>query len=335
MNPTYFIGLDVHKKMTNACVMDDVGEVVLEKRFPTNKVGVDYLANNLPEGEYETAVEASSCIYPLVDLLCEQKLGVSLAHPLGVRWVTCSDKKTDRIDARKLADLLRRDSLPYAYLPSKQVRGVRSLVRERIQYKKQLTGNRNQIHWQMMYRGLTIGHKISSKAGKKELSRSGDQLIQRKVNIINALDKSIQEVNAEIHEAFQNSPQAQTLGETIGVGEYSAVLISAEIAEVERFPSPKKLCAYAGLVPTVSQSGEKTYLGKTRKHCNHRLKGALITCAHVAVQHDPKMREYYMRLEPRIGANKAIVAVARKMLTLMYWKLKNQQTVCAEGVPGV
>jgi transposase len=335
MNPTYYIGLDVHKKMTNACIMDDVGEVVLEKRFPTNKIGVDYLANNLPPGEYETAVEASSCIYPFVDLLCEKKLGVSLAHPLGVKWVTCSEKKTDRIDALKLADLLRRDSLPYAYLPSKEVREVRSLVRERIQYKKQLTGNRNQIHWQLMYRGLTIGHKIASKAGKKELSRTGNRLIQRKVSIINALDKSIQEVNVEIHEVFQNNSYAKTLGETIGVGEYSAVLISAEIADVYRFPNPKKLCAYAGLVPTISQSGEKTYMGRTRKHCNHRLKGALITCAHVAVQHDPKMREYYQRLEPRIGTNKAIVAVAHKMLTLMYWKLKNQQTKCGGCVPGI
>jgi transposase len=325
-NPTYYIGLDVHKKMTQACVIDDTGDVLLEKRFPTDRVGVDYLVKHLPEGGWKTALEASSCAYPLLDLLREREINVSMTHPMATKWITASMKKTDQQDAYKLAELLRLGALPQAYAPQKEVRALRYLTRERIWLSRERTKFTNQIRWRMHATGISIGHKVSSKRGVKELEQAPEGYLRRQAALVNTINHSIKEVNQEIHRRFESNPQAQILATRKGVGEYSAVAIMAEIADINRFPHPKKLCAYAGLVPTVRQSGENTYLGGTRKQCNKNLKWIMIQCAHTAIQYDPQTREQYQKLEPRIGNKKAVVAVARKMLTIMYWMLKNQQT---------
>ena len=238
-------------------------------------------------------------------------------------------KKTDQQDAHKLAELLRLGALPQAYAPPREVRDLRNLARERIWYTNERTKFSNQILWRMNLLGVSIGHKIRSQKGTRELEQTNEGFLIRGSKVMTAINDSIKQVDKEIHEVFQNNPQAQKLATKPGIGEYSATLIVAEIGDINRFTHSKKLSAYAGLAPTVRQSGENTYIGHTRRRCNTQLKWIMIQCAHRAIQYDPKIREVYQRLAPRIGGKKAVVAVARKMLTHIYWMLKTQQPTVA------
>lgn len=335
MNPTYYIGLDVHKNFTQACVMDEKGDVLLETRFPSTPDGVDCLVEKLPLGVFKTVVEASSCVYPLVDALRKRDFTVYLAHPLAVKWITSSVKKTDRVDARKLADLLRLNVLPEAYAPTPEIRMSRSLGRERIQLTRVRTMLRNQIHRRREFVGATGKVRLASRKGRDTLKETSDNYINRRIRLIESIQDSTQELNVEIHEAFNSNRNAQLLTTIPGVGEYSAVLITAEIGDVKRFNSPKKLCAYAGLVPTIRQTGETTRLGSTRRQGNHNLKWALTQCTHIAVRYDPHLRKFYQRIKKRVGVKKAVTATARKMFTIMYWMLYNQQEYVKHRDPGV
>ena len=109
-----------------------------------------------------------------------------------------------------------------------------------------------------------------------------------------------------------------------GIGYFSALLIYAEVGDINRFPNSKKLCSYAGLVPTVRQSGNKIIRGRITKEGNKLLRWVLVQCAHMAVRKDERLRQFYERIKAKKGHQKAIVATARKLLTVIYacWKNK-------------
>jgi len=108
-----------------------------------------------------------------------------------------------------------------------------------------------------------------------------------------------------------------------GIGYFSALLIY-EVGDINRFPNSKKLCSYAGLVPTVRQSGNKIIRGRITKEGNKLLRWVLVQCAHTAVRKDERFKRFYERIKAKKGPQKAIVATARKLLTVIYacWKNK-------------
>jgi len=110
-----------------------------------------------------------------------------------------------------------------------------------------------------------------------------------------------------------------------GIGYFSALLIYAEIGDIKRFPNSKKLCSYAGLVPSIRQSGNKVITGKITKEGNKLLRWVLVQCAFVAIRNDERFRNFYERLKQRKGSQKAIVATARKLLTVVYAVLRDRK----------
>ena len=112
---------------------------------------------------------------------------------------------------------------------------------------------------------------------------------------------------------------------TIRIGYFSALLIYAEVGDIKRFPNSKKLCSYAGLVPSIRQSGNKVITGKITKERNKLLRWVLVQCAFVAIRNDEKFRNFYERIKQRKGPQKAIVATARKLLTIVYAVLRDKK----------
>jgi transposase len=142
---------------------------------------------------------------------------------------------------------------------------------------------------------------------------------------LDALKKQLNECEKEIKKILKEDPQARLLQTIPGVGKISAFLLLAEIGPLERFPSPEKLCSYAGIVPSYHQSGQVEYRGPITKQGNKFIRWILVEAAHIAVRKDPALKEFYQRIRYKKGAHKATVAVARKLLTYVYHILKRQE----------
>ena len=120
--------------------------------------------------------------------------------------------------------------------------------------------------------------------------------------------------------------KAKPLDTLPGVAPYTALFLSSALGEIERFPDSKHACAYLGLVPSLHQSGDVSFTGHITRDGNKFLRRNLVQCARVAVRIDPHLREFYTKLRHKRGERKALIAVARKMVSYAYWMLKRNQT---------
>lgn len=285
--------------------------------------------NNTP-----VALEASGSWYWLADLLQELELDVNLAHPYKVKLIAESKIKTDKIDARVLADLLRTNFLPTAYLPDKDTREFRELLRYRLVLVSVRTSLKNRIHALLDKLGIIVPTTFDSlycKAGIRFLQslqlRDAFQLaLDSFLQLIRQLNELIKDADKRIKARCKADPRAQLLMGMHGIGFFSAYLLLAEIGSIERFRSAKKLCGYTGIVPRVNNSGKHTYLGPITKRGNAYIRFAMVEAAQTAVKHDPYFAEFYHKLKLTKGASKAITAVARKMLCVVWYLLTHNMT---------
>jgi len=253
---------------------------------------------------------------------------VKLAHPLKTKLIAESKKKTDKVDAKVLADLARTNFLPEAYLPPDEIIELREIIRERVRLKRLSVSIKNRIYSILTKNGIKI-EKPFTKEGREEL-RSLNVWINRYLRILERIEDEIKEIDKEIKNICIMNDEISILLTIPGIGYFSALLIYAEVGGINRFPNSKKLCSYAGLVPTVRQSGNKIIRGKITKEGNKLLRWVLVQCAHMAVRKDERFKRFYERIKAKKGPQKAIVATARKLLTVIYacWK---KRTPYGEG----
>jgi len=250
-------------------------------------------------------------------------MNVKLAHPLKTKLIAESKKKTDKVDAKVLADLARTNFLPEAYLPPDDILELREIIRERVRLKKLSVSIKNRIHSILTKNGIKID-KPFTKDGREELRSLENVWINRYLRILENIEDEIKEIDKEIKNICLMNDEISILLTIPGIGYFSALLIYAEVGDINRFPNSKKLCSYAGLVPTVRQSGNKIIRGRITKEGNKLLRWVLVQCAHMAVRKDEKFKQFYERIKAKKGPQKAIVATARKLLTVIYACWKNR-----------
>jgi transposase len=254
-----------------------------------------------------------------------------MAHPLKVRAIASARIKTDVIDSNTLSDLLRADLIPQSYMPSFEIVQLRELLR----YRASLSRLRGQLK--------TKAKNILSREGKKcefdEVTGKRARLwlnnimlneLNRKeldyvVSLIDNLCDEISKLDKVIEKEQYRFPEAEILKSIAGIKTYSAMLILMEIADIMRFPSPDKLASYAGLVPSTYQSSTTHYSGRITKQGSKWLRWILIQCVHAGLKSrkSHRLKRFYLRIERKKGKQKAIVATARKMLTII-WHLLNK-----------
>jgi len=324
----YFVGLDIHKEQIQGCVIDKEGDVVCQQRFLNTPQALDYF---LEKQDKETAfvMEACGMYEPIYDRIEEQGYEVTLAHPLKVKAIAYSKKKTDEIDAKILAELLKAKLIPESYVPEKYVRFRRSLVRNRTYLVRQRTNLKQHTHSILLKNGIKRIHSdIFGKGGMKwltkiELPYSDRLALDNILAIVNTFNQKIEISQDAIDGIVKSDNKVKRLLTIPGIGNYLALLITAEIDDVKRFKTAKKLCAYVGIVPSVYQSGNNTRLGHITKLGSSLVRWGLVEAAHRAIISDKHMKEIYERLEKKKGKNKAIIAIARKILTYIYIMLTN------------
>lgn len=323
-----YVGLDVHKKTIYGYVMDHKGNRIHEKEFKTQPHELDMFLLNIKKEDSIIAIESCSCWQYTYNYLDDAGYNLVLAHPLGVKALKKIKRHTDKDDAKLLADLLRMNMLPKSYAAPEDVRVKRQITRHR----HSLTDIENQIKNKVHAILLRHGYEVPfSDAFCKSALKYMHELnlpecdrfeINQHIETIKLLQKQKAKSSEVIENIAADNPDIRIAMTMPGMGHYAATTFVAEVGDIRRFDKADKVASFAGLVPKVHQSGEKIKFGHITKQGNVNLRHVMVQAANVAVQHDKLLKNTYNRLKHK-GHNKAIVAVARRMVTLLYVMLKN------------
>jgi transposase len=315
------VGIDLHRSRSHVAVIDEDGELSLSRRIANDPDVFLELLGGL-SGETRIAVEATYGWGWLAELLEDAGYELHLAHPLRTKAIASARVKTDAVDARTLAHLLRADLLPEAYVAP---RGLRTQMR---------TALKNRVHALIARQGIGHGHAdLFGRAGNATLDRlplrpQPRRRLEVLLRLITDFDREIDALANEIDRLAKHDPRVEVLTQIRGIGRYSAMLIIAEVGEVERFPSARHLCAWAGLTPTVRSSDGKARLGHISRLGSSTLRWALVEAAQHTQRGGGPLRESFERIAKRRGRQVAKVAIARKMLTLCYYGLRDGEIRC-------
>jgi transposase len=271
----------------------------------------------------------------IYDWLEEVLDNVALAHPLKVKAIAEARIKTDKISADILADLLRAGLLPRAYAPSKQTRDLKNILRQRMFFVRVQTMVKNRIydildrHPEVLCQAPKASDLFGA-AGMQWLSQTvlpgeDNMLLASELELLNFLREKVSHNNSTVKGLAKVDARARLLQSIPRIGPFFSVLILYEIDDISRFRDEKKLCAYAGLVPSTHASGGKVFHGRITKTGSKWLRWAAIEAAQTAVRSNPEFRAYYQGIRIRKGTNAAKVATARRLLTIIYRLLRQQR----------
>jgi transposase len=327
------VGIDLHKSRSHVAVIDEHGELSVSRRIANDPDTFVELLGGL-EGETQIAVEATYGWEWLAELLEDAGYDLHLAHPLRTKAIAAARVKTDAVDARTLAQLLRADLLPEAYVAPRELRDLRDLLRQRVVLTQMRSALKNRVHALLARQGIRHDHAdLFGRAGQVTLKQlplrpQPRHRLEVLLRLIGDFDREIDALATEIDRLAKHDPRVEVLTQLRGIGRYIAMLIIAEVGEVERFPSARHLCAWAGLTPTVRSSDGKARLGHISRLGSSTLRWALVEAAQHAQRGGGPLRESFERIAKRRGRQVAKVATARKLLTLCYYGLRDGEIRC-------
>jgi transposase len=325
-----YAALDLHKESIQCVLKDDDGRVIKESKVRRDE---EKILGFLDGTRARVVMESGYNHQHIYDVLKEKGYDVKVAHPLLVKAIAYAKVKTDKVDARMLADLLRADMIPEAYVPGKDVREVRDLVRRRHYMVKLRTMLKNKVHAELATRWISYsGGDIFTEDGKTFLRSLSIEAVSDYLDTIEFLSRKLRELDEKVKKAAESDEYAKLLVTIPGVGHYAALLISSEIADVKRFPDYGNLCSYARLSPGVRQSGE-TQHDSSRAMGDSMLNWIMIQCTRVHVRRceSSAITKFYQQVSERRGEKVAIVAAARKLMRAIYIMLKEGQAFRLDG----
>lgn len=330
----HYVGVDYHKRSSYVRVVDERGKVVKEGQIANTRDAVAALLEGRAEGA-SAVLEAGRNWAVMYDWLEELVDAVTLAHPAKVRVIAEAKVKTDRIDSRMLAQLLRADLIPCAYAPGVVTREQRRGLRQRMFLVRVSTMVKNRVHTLVdrhpeLSRQAQGWSDLFGKAGRAWLEQldlpAGEaEILGTDLELLEAVQEHIKSSNRWVSQLARKDARARLLATLPGIGDFFAVLLAVEIDDVSRFSRPEKLCAYAGLVPSTYASGGYVHHGRITKRGNKWIRWACIEAVYPAIRRDAGLRALYERLKIAKGANVAKVAVAKLLLTIAYRLLRQRR----------
>ncbi|KXB04325.1 hypothetical protein AKJ48_02945 [candidate division MSBL1 archaeon SCGC-AAA261O19] len=327
---TVFTGLDVHKKSYHATVMDKDGAILRQEDFPNTLEEVKSFFADVKDGE--VALEASYFWEPVYDELEEMGFKVKLAHPRKTRIIADEKIKTDVRASEALAHLLRIGWLPEAYVPSKDIRKLRELLRRRVSLVESRTKYKNKVRAELTKRRIRLDGTPWYGPWMDQLETLEIDAIGDYIAIVQSLDDRIDKIEKEIKEKTDESKEVKIIMSITGFSYFSAMTIHASIGEIDRFPGPKQLCSYFGVIPSTEKSGSKVRHGSITKEGDRYVRRVLIQCAWSHVNNcNSYITRLFKRLERKKRSSIAIVAAARKITEAIYWMLKRGEEFRPSG----
>jgi len=324
MQSMYYIGLDVHKKTISYCVKDGSGHIHAQGTIPATRLDLDRWMKTLPQ-PWTAAMEATIFTGWIYDHLLPHAAALKVAHPVMLRAIAAAKKKNDRIDAHKIADCLRCDFLPESYMASTQIRERRRTLRYRNLLVRQAVQMKNKIAVLLMEAGVSYNeqklHKVKYfrdllatnpdiNEGLLPLLRLCREMVVRLGKTESGLVRSLQRDRLLME-------RVERLMTIPAVGPITALTWALGVGDVGRFSSIKKAISYCGLCGAEKSSAniiQRTPLSKQR---NRHLQTVLIEAAKMAPRNSPDLALVYDKEKRKGNANRATLAVARKMVAYL------------------
>jgi len=268
---------------------------------------------------------------PFYENLENMGFNVVLSNPLQTKAIAAARIKNDKVDSRVLADLLRTNFLPTAYLQPREVRDLKELVRQRMNYVDMRTQIKNQIHSVLFKSG--ISHSFSNlygKAGMEFLKKLELREVYRRqldwhLTALGNISVQIKEMSEVIEKTAKADFDCRLLATIPGIGYFNALLIKSEIGDIARFANANKLCSYAGLIPSTYASADKVRHGRITKRGSKWLRKALVDSITSGCRHEGRLAYVYRKLKKSKGTGKARVATARKLCHIIFAMLTDKQ----------
>ena len=338
-----YVGLDLSRKRLNWCSVDDGGEVVAEGAVAPQSHGLARLVLELGQ-DVVAVIESMTGARFIHDQLELAGWEVRIADAQRAKALANLACKTDRSDARTLAQLAALDLVPEIWLPDPRVRQERELARFRIHLVKHRTMLKNRIHQTLMTHGIECSvSDLFGVAGRNLLDTSTmppawRQSTDASLRLIADLDREIDRYEAEIARQRPDHRYLPLLMTVPGIGPILGYTIAAEIGDITRFATPRKLVGYTGLCPRVHQTGERDHRRSLSKRGPQTLRWALIEAAQHASR-TAAYRDSYQATIARAGRHRgtavANITIARKLAEAIWWMLHRQQRFAPAGAIGV
>ncbi|MGC9342650.1 MAG: IS110 family transposase [Bacteroidales bacterium] len=339
---SFFIGIDCHKKSWKVTILSDHYEHKTMSQNPDPQVLTSYLTRHFPGAQYQAVYEAGFNGFKSCRELNSLGVDCVLIHPADVPTSQKEKlQKTDKADSRKLARMLRGKEFEPIDIPDPQLEADRALVRQRFRLMKDVSRIKNRVKSLLFQFGIDIPERFTSAQTRywskvyinwlKELDIGLDSFkytLENYIRIGEMLRKELLMVNRQVRrlaESERYNTNYRLLLSMPGVGLITAITFLVQIGDIRRFERLDDLCNYVGLVPRMYGTGDKMQTGKMTKRGRKELKIMLIEAAWDAIRLDPAMMLKFNELTKRMNKNKAIIRIARKMLSRMRYILKHQK----------
>ncbi len=329
-------GLDLSRKRLDVCLISSEGELVEHFRAPCDRDGLYGLTRRVAVYDVPVrgVIESMNGARYVHDELIRYGWEVLVADAQKVKGLAPLACKTDKVDARVLAELSYRDLVPAIWLPTPELRAERERSRWRLHLVKHRAILKNRVHAALFAFGYQVPMAdLFGLAGRQLLA--GLQFpepwraqVQASLELIDDLDRRIGEIERWLKRSGADHRYIPLLMTAPGIGWITGFTIAAEIGEISRFSSPIKLTGYTGLCPRVKQSGELDCRGPLSKHGPRYLRWALMEAAIAASKH-PLYKERYQRTRRRLGRQRgpkvAQIELARKLTEAIWYMLTRNQ----------
>ncbi len=321
-----YIGIDLHRNQFTCCIRLENGRSYLS----TWKLeDLPRLLKKLRPVD-EIALEITGNTRLFYDAVAPHVARVVVVDTNQFRVISRSVKKTDARDAELLALYLSKGLLPEVRMKDKEHGQLASLTQTRDTLVKLRTALKNKVNNILSARGINLPKEALSSEKKLEevLSLPFDEVVRIElrviVNQIRSLNKSVAELEKTIAEEGSKLEGHKSLTSIKGIGKITGAILLSVIGNVNDFPDENRLASYFGIVPRVANSNETERSGRIHKHGSKLGRTALVQSALIAANYSPYLKTFYERVKARRGAGKAIIALARKFLGIIYRTLKNK-----------
>ena len=311
---TYYTGIDLHKRSAYLTTLSREGTVIEQRKLPCRREALRLYFRCL-DGAHRAVVETTTGWYWVSDLLEEEGVEMVLAHAKHLKAIAYAKVKTDKVDSRTLADLLRTNMIPEAHKISNELRPMRDVLRTRLRLVGRRIAAINSVH------RLLEKMNVRAVAALPELMQ-----LQARCHLdeVELLEKQIKRLEKTLRPELLPRDQVQRLLRIPGIGQVNAYTIYLEVGDIRRFPTEKQFFSYARLVPGASDSGTRTR-HKRSKDCNRYLKLAFSHAAVRAIQYYPVVRDFYRKKKRRKPDPVARAIVAKELARVVYHVLTKEE----------
>ncbi len=333
------IGMDIGKKKCFVCVMDEKGIILEESGYDNTLHDANAFARNMKQKykKCQAVCESAGNMWmKTFESFEKNNIPIKLANPLKTRAIAEARVKTDKIDARTLAHLLRADLVAECHVPAWTTRDQKQILRHReslVQDRVKVANRLNNLLDK--YDLKTTGSYITGVRNMQWLEQqqlpmvNDDYIMHQCIRQTRQLNEEIKQIEKTIDKLAWDNEDAKRIMSITGFDSFGALLISLEIDGIERFATPKKLVSWMGMCPTVHQSGNTTYHGKMKKDSNRRVSWMMTQAANVASFKDDRLQQVYQRARKKHPHGIAVSHVANKM-GIIIWHLLSSETLYNE-----